>query len=155
MEDNKRLTGLFASHFHVLPSKMFADAGPEGLGNRFFGRKARRQERGRLPVQEAIGDFSRTQDAVQKAFPKLFIRSPDARDFNDVNASAEDHAKFPKRSSSGHSPTASAARCRAESIALSDSFLSSERWLNKTAQLNPSQRRTNNVDVPGRLPVCQ
>ena len=41
VQNHKRLTAFLASHFHVLPAKLSANAGAEGLGNRLLGREAR------------------------------------------------------------------------------------------------------------------
>ncbi len=88
MEDDERLAGFFAANLHVLPAKLRANAGAEGLGNRLFRGESRRQMWRGVSVRETIRDFVRPQDASQKTLTKLLVRRPDPSDFNDVDARA-------------------------------------------------------------------
>jgi hypothetical protein len=92
----------------------------------------------------------RPEPNYQAISPSPFLPSQQFR-----FAQAARQAKRENKSCAGHFSTALAARCSAGSMAPSESALSSERKLNSAAQLNPSERRTSHVLVPGRLPLCQ
>ena len=97
VQDHERLAGCFAPDFHVLPAQLRADAGAERLGNGLLGREPHGQERRGIFVREAVGDFVRVQDTVDKAIAEFFVRRCDARHFDDVNAHAENHGTYDLR----------------------------------------------------------
>src|ERR1044071_502729 len=92
MQNNEGFPTLFAAHFHVLPPQLSADSGAESLGNSLFSRKSRRQERRRNTVGQAITDFVRVQNPIEKPFPKALVRRPDPLDLDDVDPNSENHS---------------------------------------------------------------
>ncbi len=88
MQDYERFAAFLASDLHIVPAKLRADARAEGLGNGFLGRKTRRQERRRHAMRQAVADFVRVQNALQKSLAKPFVRGRDPRHFDDVNSNA-------------------------------------------------------------------
>ena len=97
MQNHERLAGFLFANFHVLPAELRADAGAERLGNGFLGRKPRREERRGIFVRQAVGDFVRQQNPVHEPLAKFFVRRCDARDFDDVNARAQNHGIYDLR----------------------------------------------------------
>src|SRR5262249_39534920 len=91
VQNHKGLAALFASHFHVMPPKLRANARPERLRNRFLCRKPRRQERPRHPVRQTVTDLVRMQNAMGESLAELVKGALDAGHFNYVNADAEYH----------------------------------------------------------------
>ena len=91
MQNDERLAGIFAAHFHVLPAELPADARAKGFGDRFLCRKTRGEERRGISMREAISDFGRAQYPVQKALAELLVGSADARHLDDVDAGAQNH----------------------------------------------------------------
>ena len=71
---------------------MLSDPGPEGFGNRFFGGKPRRQERGWAFVRETIGQFIWTENPLEKPISIFLVQAADARNLDHVNAGAENHS---------------------------------------------------------------
>ena len=98
MQHHVRLAGFFAANFHVLPAQFRADAGAERLGDRFLGRKPRRQKRPRPFVGKTIGCFAGSEDALEKAVAKFLVSRFDALDLDDIHACAKYVQSFKKRS---------------------------------------------------------
>ena len=91
VQHHERLAGFLPADFHVLPAKLRADAGAERLGNRLLGREPRRDKRRGMPVRQAIRHFIRQQNPLPEPLAEFLQRRRDARDFDDVNADAQDH----------------------------------------------------------------
>jgi len=94
MQNYKGLTALVMLHFHVLPAELTPNACAEGFGDSFLGGEPGREKRRGILVGQAIGNFIRSQYAFEKSLAESFMGSLDASDFNDVNASAENHFGF-------------------------------------------------------------
>src|SRR6266496_3256999 len=91
VQDHERLAALLAPDLHILPAKLRADPRAECLRDGLLRREPRRQEWRRRFVRQAISDFVRMQNPIQKALAKAFVRSLNPRHLDNVNADAENH----------------------------------------------------------------
>lgn len=67
------------------------NAGAEGFGSGFFGGEARGKTLSKAGSGAAIRDFFRGKDAFEEAFAVALDGVRDARDFDEVNAGADQH----------------------------------------------------------------
>src|SRR6266542_1180278 len=93
MQDDERFATRFATDFHVLPAKLFANAGSERLRDRFLGREPRSQEGGGTFVAETIRDLRRLENALEEPFPELLVSRLNAGHLDDVDAGSQDHVQ--------------------------------------------------------------
>ena len=84
----------FAHHLDLQPVHAAADAGAKRFGGGFFGGKSSGQAFGRIAFAHAVGLFGGGEDPIQKPLSEALKRLLDARDFNQVNAAADNHAVY-------------------------------------------------------------
>src|SRR5208282_4393518 len=77
--------------FDVAPADAPAPAGAKSLHARFLGGEAGGVAFKAAGLRLAIADFSFGENAAQEAFAVALNRCADARDFSDIDTSAEDH----------------------------------------------------------------
>jgi len=94
MEAQVGATAGLPHHFDLQPVHASADACSEGLGAGLFGGKPSGQAFGRIAFAQAVGLLGGGEDAIQKSLSVALKRLLDARDFNQVNTAADDHAVY-------------------------------------------------------------
>ena len=71
-----------------------ADSGAEGLGACLFRGESRSQALGGIAFAQAVGLLCRCEDSIQEPWAKALKRLLDPRDFNKVNAAADNHVEY-------------------------------------------------------------
>jgi len=89
MEADSRLAGCMTHDLDVLPTQLRPDAGPEGLADGFLGGKARRKGGHWVRLREAVGDLGLAQDPPDETLAMSLPDLPDATEFNNINAQAQ------------------------------------------------------------------
>ena len=87
-------TARFANHFDFEPVHAPTDAGSQCFSASFLGGKACSEALGRIPFAQAISLFRSGEDAIEEALSEALKRLLDARNFNKINAAADNHAVY-------------------------------------------------------------
>src|SRR5436305_4331431 len=78
-------------NFAVAPAHSVIPAGAERFHGRFFGRESRRIALHAIRFRVAVTDFSGREDALEKSDAKALNGLADARNFSDIDTSADNH----------------------------------------------------------------
>src|SRR6266705_482732 len=81
----------FTADFDIAPGNAALPSCADGFEGGLFGGKAGRVSLDPVGLGIAVADFGGGEDALQKALAKALNGAPDAGDFDDVNAGADDH----------------------------------------------------------------
>src|SRR6185437_3772936 len=84
----------FADDFDLQPAHAMADTGSQGFRSRFLGGKAGGKTLGGIALAQAVCLLCRGVDTIEEALAKAFHRLLNARNLNQVNAAADDHAEY-------------------------------------------------------------
>src|ERR1700683_1116293 len=91
MKGYGRASAGHARDFAIAPAHAVAPTRAQSLHRRFFGGEARSIALHAVGLGVAIADFALCIDSLQKTIAEARNRLPDARNFGDVNACADDH----------------------------------------------------------------
>lgn len=83
-----------AHYLDFKPVHAAADAGAKCFGARLFGSKTSSQALGSIAFAHAVGLFRGGKDPIEKALSEALEGLLDARNFNKINAAADNHAVY-------------------------------------------------------------
>jgi hypothetical protein len=88
-----RLLSGQANDFHVAPANAAALARAQRFHAGFFGRESRGKMLDGSRLRLAVGDFAGGEQPIEKTFAVTLHRLLESRNFDQVNANADDHGK--------------------------------------------------------------
>ena len=84
----------FPHHFDFKPAHTPADSGSQCFGRSLFGGEAGCEAFSSVSLAHAVGLFGRGVNPIEEALAKTLQRLLNARDFNEVDAAADNHAVY-------------------------------------------------------------
>ena len=91
-----RAASRLANHFNIMPRHPVSQACTCRFHSRLLGGKAGGQPLSGIHLGGTVADLFRSEDPGQKTLSKAFDRSPDPRDFGDINSCAYNHLRESK-----------------------------------------------------------
>ena len=90
VKNHIRLARFAPAHFNIMPADRRPNPRPERFGNRFLGRKSRRNEWRWIAMRQAVFHLSTNQNTQREALAEFLERRSNPLHFDQIDARSED-----------------------------------------------------------------